>query len=143
MISYINQDISFSLKSKRFNNTWLKAVARAEGKTLGDISIVFCSDSYILDTNRTYLGHDYYTDIITFDYCEGNIVSGDLVISIDTVRADALEYGSGFDSELDRVMVHGLLHLIGYDDHTPEDIAVMRSKEDNYLSLKEEMSCNG
>jgi rRNA maturation RNase YbeY len=91
-----------------------------------------------LDINRRYLEHDYFTDIITFDYCEGEKLSGDLFISVDTVRENALEYGAeSFDQELARVMVHGLLHLIGYDDHSEEDKKVMREKENYYLSLRE------
>ncbi len=112
-------------------------VAGSEIKTLGDISIIFCSDNYILDVNIRYLHHDYFTDVITFDYCEGNKLSGDLFISIDSVRENAIEFGTEFDEELHRVIVHGLLHLIGYDDHTPEDQRVMRSKEDYYLGLRD------
>ena len=112
-------------------------VAGSEIKTLGDISIIFCSDNYILDVNIRYLHHDYFTDVITFDYCEGERLSGDLFISIDSVRENAIEFGTEFDEELHRVIVHGLLHLIGYDDHTPEDQNVMRAKEDYYLSLRD------
>ena len=86
-----------------------------------------------------YLGHDYYTDIITFDYCEGDVLSGDLFISIDSVRENASFYGVDFPTELNRVIVHGLLHLIGYDDHSEEDIAVMRAKENYYLSLRDKV----
>ena len=111
-------------------------VAGSEIKTLGDISIIFCSDNYILDVNIRYLHHDYFTDVITFDYCEGDKLSGDLFISIDSVRENAIEFGTEFDEELHRVIVHGLLHLIGYDDHTPEDQKGMREKEDYYLSLR-------
>ena len=111
-------------------------VAGSEIKTLGDISIIFCSDNYILDVNIRYLHHDYFTDVITFDYCEGNKLSGDLFISIDSVRENAIEFGTEFNEELHRVIVHGLLHLIGYDDHTQEDQKVMREKEDYYLGLR-------
>lgn len=111
-------------------------VAGSEIKTLGDISIIFCSDNYILDVNLRYLHHDYFTDVITFDYCEGNRLSGDLFISVDSVRENAVEFGTEFDDELHRVIVHGLLHLIGYDDHTPEDQKQMRDKEDYYLGLR-------
>ena len=112
-------------------------VAGSEIKTLVDISIIFCSDNYILDVNIRYLHHDYFTDVITFDYCEGDRLSGDLFISIDSVRENAIEFGTEFDEELHRVIVHGLLHLIGYDDHTQEDQKVMRGKEDYYLSLRD------
>lgn len=137
MISYFSEDIDFNLKNKRLNNRWLNLVAESEIKRVGDISVIFCSDGYLLDINKRYLRHDYLTDIITFDYTEGDRLSGDLFISVDTVRANAEEYGSDFEQELCRVMVHGVLHLIGYDDHTPDDIALMRSKEDYYLSLRE------
>lgn len=137
MISYFSEDIDFNLKNKRLNNRWLNLVAESEIKRVGDISVIFCSDGYLLDINKRYLRHDYFTDIITFDYTEGDRLSGDLFISVDTVRENAEEYGSDFEQELCRVMVHGVLHLIGYDDHTPDDIALMRSKEDYYLSLRE------
>lgn len=137
MIRYFNENISFELKGKAVNNRWLKLVAGSEMRKLGAINIIFCSDPYILDINLKYLSHDYFTDIITFDYCEGGKLSGDLFISIDSVRENAEFYGVAFRDELDRVMVHGLLHLIGYDDHSEEDITVMRSKENYYLSLRE------
>ena len=137
MISYYTQNIEFVLKNKSFNNRWLKLVAESEIRRVGDISIIFCSDNYILEVNQKYLQHDYFTDIITFDYCEGDRLSGDLFISIDTVMENAKEYGTEFTDELNRVMVHGILHLIGYDDSTEEEIAVMRKKEDYYLSLRE------
>ena len=133
MVSYFTEDITFPFKLKRLTSKWLKFVAYSEARRLGDISIIFCSDQYILDVNRKYLNHDYYTDIITFDYCEGDLLSGDLFISIDSVRENAAFYGTAFENELNRVIVHGVLHLIGYDDHTEEEIAQMRSKEDFYL----------
>ena len=136
MVSYFNEDINFPFKEKRLTSRWLKFVAESEAKRLGDIGIIFCSDNYILDVNIKYLSHDYYTDIITFDYCEGNRLSGDLFISIDSVRENASFYGTEFADELNRVIVHGLLHLIGYDDHSEEDIAVMRAKENYYLSQR-------
>ena len=136
MVSYFTEDISFPFKEKRLTSRWLKFVAESEAKRLGDVSIIFCSDNYILDVNIKYLQHDYYTDIITFDYCEGNRLCGDLFISVDSVRENASFYGTEFAEELNRVIVHGLLHLIGYDDHTEEDIAVMRAKENYYLSQR-------
>ena len=120
MVSYSLEDIKFEFKHKRLNNAWLKMVAESEVKKLGNICIIFCSDNYILDVNIKFLGHDYFTDIITFDYCEGNVLSGDLFISIDSVRENAEYYKTEFSDELNRVIVHGLLHLIGYDDHTDE-----------------------
>ena len=139
MVRYYNEDISFNLKGRALNNRWLRMVAVSELKKLGDINIIFCSDNYILEVNMKYLQHDYFTDIITFDYCEKNILSGDLFISIDSVRENALFYGTEFEDELNRVMVHGLLHLICYDDHTEEDIATMRSKENYYLELRDNL----
>ena len=114
-------------------------VAESEIRRVGDLSIIFCSDNYILDVNMRYLQHDYFTDIITFDYCEENVLSGDLFISIDSVRENAVLYGAEFEDELNRVMVHGLLHLIGYDDHTEEEQKTMREKEDYYLSLRKSL----
>ena len=137
MVSYFTEDIAFPFKEKRLTSRWLKFVAESESKRLGDIAIIFCSDHYILDVNIKYLQHDYYTDIITFDYCEGDKLSGDLFVSVDTVRENAVSYGTSFEEELHRVMIHGLLHLIGYDDHSEADRKVMRSKEDYYLSLRE------
>ena len=136
MVRYFQEDIRFELKQKMLNNRWLKMVAGSEMRRLGAINIIFCSDNYILDVNLKYLQHDYFTDIITFDYCEKDILSGDLFISIDSVRENARTYGTTFENELDRVMVHGLLHLIGYDDHTPEQTAEMRRKENYYLEMK-------
>ena len=137
MISYYKEDTDFLFKGKNLNNRWLRMVAGSEIRRIGDISIIFCSDNYILDVNMRYLQHDYFTDIITFDYCEGDKLSGDLFISVDSVRENALYYGTEFADELNRVMVHGLLHLIGYDDHTEEEQKVMREKENYYLSLRE------
>ena len=136
MIRYFQEDIRFDLKQKMQNNRWLKMVAGSEMRRIGAVNIIFCSDNYILDVNMRYLQHDYFTDIITFDYCEKDILSGDLFIRIDSVRENALFYGVPFADELDRVMVHGLLHLIGYDDHTEEQIREMRAKEDYYLQMK-------
>lgn len=136
MVRYFTEDIKFEFKQRLSNNRWLKFVAGSELKNLGDVNIIFCSDNYILDVNMKYLQHDYFTDIITFDYCEGKVISGDLFISIDSVRENALFYKTEFVDELNRVIVHGILHLAGYDDHSDEDIKVMRSKEDYYLSFR-------
>lgn len=136
MISYYFEDTDFVFKEKNLNGRWLRMVAESEVKRLGDISIIFCSDNYILDVNQRYLEHDYFTDIITFDYCEGDRLSGDLFISVDSVRENSLEYGTEFKDELNRVIVHGILHLIGYDDHTDEDVMTMREKENYYLDIR-------
>jgi len=139
MISYFTEDTDFRFKGRALNNRWLRMVAESEIKRVGDLSIIFCSDNYILDVNMRYLQHDYFTDIITFDYCEENRLSGDLFISVDSVRENALFYGTEFSDELNRVMVHGLLHLIGYDDHTEEEQKTMREKEDYYLSVRKSL----
>lgn len=140
MVNYCLQDIKFPYNRKRSTRRWLNEVAAAEFKSLGDINIIFCSDAYILEINKKYIGHDYYTDIITFDYCIGSILSGDLFISIDTVRDNASFYNSTFDEELHRVIVHGILHLIGYDDKTDNERSVMRSMENRYLELRRSMN---
>lgn len=136
MVRYFNEDIKFDFNQRLSNNRWLKFVAGSELKALGNVNIIFCSDNYILDVNMQYLQHDYFTDIITFDYCEGKTLSGDLFISIDSVRENSVFYGTEFRDELNRVIVHGILHLVGYDDHSDEDIKLMRSKEDYYLSFR-------
>ena len=136
MISFFTEDVKFEFKGRRAVKEWLKTVAESEIRKIGDINVIFCSDNYILDVNMKYLQHDYFTDIITFDYCSGKTLSGDLFISVDSVRENALYYGTEFKDELDRVIVHGVLHLIGYDDHSEEDITVMRAKEDYYLGIR-------
>ncbi len=138
MIRYFTEDIDFAFKGKSVHNAWLKAVSEEEGRRPGQISVIFCSDPYLLEINRKYLGHDYYTDIITFDYSEGDTISGDLFISVDTVRSNAEYYSADFKDELDRVIVHGVLHLIGYDDHTDEQTAEMRARENHYLERRPE-----
>ena len=139
MIRYFCEDIKFTYKNKLANNRWLKMVAGSEIRKIGDINVIFCSDNYILDVNMKYLQHDYFTDIITFDYCEGKVLSGDLFISVDSVRENSIEFGTDFEEELYRVIVHGVLHLIGYDDHTDEDKKVMRQKEDYYLQMRSQI----
>ena len=114
---------------------WLKMVAESEVKKLGNICIIFCSDNYILDVNIKFLGHDYFTDIITFDYCEGNLISGDIFISLDTVRSNAKDYNTSFTEELHRVIIHGILHLIGFKDKTLSEAQLMRQKENDALLL--------
>lgn len=113
----------------------VKCLINNEIKDFGDISVIFCSDAYILDVNKQYLDHNYYTDIITFDYVEDNVISGDLFISIDTVSSNAKEYGISFIKELYRVVFHGVLHLVGYNDKTDEEQTQMTEKENFYLSV--------
>lgn len=114
---------------------WFHKIIEAENKILAELSIVLGSDEWLLDQNIRFLDHDFYTDIITFDYCVHDIVSGDLLISLDRVEENAKEYNVSRETELNRVLVHGLLHLCGYGDKTPKEIEIMRKKEDYYLSL--------
>ena len=139
MIRYYQKDISFNLQSKLIIKKWIKTIIEQNEKRCKDINIIFCSDPSILEINNQFLGHDYYTDIITFDYCEGRDISGELYISIDTVKANAEEYEQQFETELHRVIIHGILHLLGWDDHCDEDIAEMRAAEDSALALLEQM----
>ncbi len=112
----------------------LNSLIKKELKEAGDITVIFCSDEYLLEMNKEYLNHDYYTDIITFDYVEGNVISGDLFISVDRVKDNAVQFDSTLLKELYRVVFHGTLHLVGYKDKTEDEKVVMRSKEDFYLS---------
>ena len=134
-INYYTEDCTFQFGHRRAVNRWITDTIAAEGRKRGDISVVFCSDGYLLDLNRKHLNHDYFTDIITFDYGEGDWVAGDLFISIDTVHSNAAEYQVSFLQELHRVIIHGVLHLCGFGDKSPEEASIMRSKEDFYLNL--------
>lgn len=113
----------------------IETVLANENRTLGEVNYIFCSDEYLLNINKQYLNHDYYTDVISFDYSEDGIISGDIFISVDTVKDNAKEYEVEFEKELARVMVHGVLHFIGYKDKTDEDAKLMRQKENQYLPL--------
>ena len=114
---------------------WLQKVIRREGKVPGDISYIFCDDEYMLGQNKTFLNHDTYTDIITFDQCFGSVVSGSILISLDRVKENADKFGKTFENEMMRVVVHGTLHLCGYKDKNDDEAKVMRQKEDESLAL--------
>ncbi|WP_251621267.1 rRNA maturation RNase YbeY [Odoribacter lunatus] len=116
-------------------NRWLDAIASHYSKEVGAISFIFCSDDYIIDVNRKYLNHDYYTDVITFDYCDNRILSGDVFISLDTVRSNAVLFNVDFESEFHRVICHSILHLIGFKDKTDPDSVLMRKNENICLDL--------
>ncbi len=139
MINYFTENVKNPLKSKRAVNAWIKAVAQKYGKKIGEIAYIFCDDERILDVNRQYLQHDYYTDIITFDYCEGDTLNGDIFISLDTVTSNAKEFGATLDNELHRILIHGILHLCGQADKTPEARAEMTRKENDALAMLVEM----
>lgn len=135
MVSIHFEDIEILDLRPEFFDLWLSDVCQQEGKSLGDLSLIFCSDEYLLKMNVEHLNHDYYTDIITFDYSEGTTVCGDLFISLDRVRDNAASMDELFHVERNRVVVHGLLHLIGYGDKSNAESVVMRSKENEALKL--------
>lgn len=142
MITYVNNNIKFNFTHKRLCTKWIKEVVNQlsiSSLGIGNINIVFCSDDYILSINNQFLKHNYYTDIITFDYSHNNLLSGDLIISIDTVKENSLLYGTTFREELNRVIIHGILHLMGYKDCTKQEKEEMRKKEDLALSLLKNM----
>lgn len=135
MITYNTIDVPMPAFRHRDITAWVKAVAAAHGRRVGDVAYVFCNDEKILEVNRQYLQHDYYTDIITFDYCEGDTLSGDIFISLDTVRSNAELFGVTFDNELHRILIHGILHLCGQEDKDPAARAEMTRKEDDALAM--------
>ena len=124
---------------KRETTAWIKAVVASYKRRLGDIGYMFVDDEKILEVNREYLGHDYYTDVITFDYDEDGVVSGDIVISLDTVRSNAELFGKEYDDELHRVIIHGILHLCGINDKGPGEREIMEAAENKALALLKEM----
>ena len=136
MITYNTDGVKMPKIKKRENTAWVKAVAAGYGKKVGEIAYIFVDDEKILEVNRQYLQHDYYTDIITFDYTEGDVISGDLSISLDTVRTNAEQVGAAYEQELDRVIIHGILHLCGINDKGPGERAVMEAAENRALALR-------
>ncbi len=130
-----NSEIFFNLKNKSKLKYWLKQVIENQGYKLGNISYIFCSDERILEINKQYLSHDFYTDIITFDYVEKEKISGDIFISIDRVKENALNYEEDFQHELLRVMAHGVLHLLGFEDNSEEEKKLMRQRENEAIDL--------
>lgn len=135
MITYQTDGVEMPKIKKRETTEWIKKVAATYEKRVGDINYIFCSDEKILEVNRQYLKHDYYTDIITFDYCEGNKLSGDLFISLDTVRTNAEQFDAPYDTELHRVIIHGILHLCGINDKGPGEREIMEAEENKALAL--------
>ncbi len=135
MVNVFYEDTKTLDKTPEFFDLWFGKICHTEGKLLGDVSVVFCSDTYLLELNKRHLQHDFFTDIITFDYSEGDWVAGDLFVSVDRVYENADAYNVSRETELNRVSVHGILHLLGYKDKTPQEVAVMREKENEALAL--------
>ena len=134
MIRFENGDIEKPMLDERSVSRWIRAVAAEYGFSVGNVTYVFCSDEKELAVNRQFLGHDYYTDIITFDYTTGTTLNGDIFISLDTVRSNAESIGVPFEQELYRILIHGILHLTGQGDKTPETKEQMTHKEDLALA---------
>ncbi len=139
MIYLHTEDVDFTYPYPQKLEQWIASVADEEGKKLGEINIIFCSDDYLLEMNKKYLNHDYYTDVITFDYSDDNVISGDIFISIDRVEDNAKTFEQKLEDELNRVIVHGILHLVGYKDKTQEEQITMRQKEDYHLKKISEL----
>lgn len=135
MITYNAEGVKMPKIKKRDTTAWIKAVAATYGRKVGEVGYLFVDDEKILEVNREYLGHDYYTDIITFDYDEDDTISGDLVISLDTVRTNAEQFGKTYDEELHRVIIHGILHLCGINDKGPGEREIMEAAENRALAM--------
>ena len=136
MISYQTEGVKMPAIKRRETTAWIKAVAATYGKKVGDIAYIFCDDEKILEVNREYLQHDYYTDIITFDYTEGNTISGDLFISLDTVKTNSEQFATEYDEELHRTIIHGILHLCGINDKGPGEREIMEAAENKALAMR-------
>lgn len=139
MITYNTDGVKMPKIKRRETSAWIKAVAASYGRKTGEIGYMFVSDEKILEVNREYLGHDYYTDIITFDYTEGNRISGDLFISLDTVRTNAEQFNASYETELHRVIIHGILHLCGINDKGPGEREIMEQAENKALAMLAEI----
>lgn len=134
MINF-NYELSFQLDNEELYSQWIQDVIISESKELGEINYIFCDDEYLLDINQQYLDHDYYTDVISFDYTENDLISGDVFISIDRVRENAKDYNVEFEEELKRVIIHGVLHYCGYCDKSEAEEQLMRNKEEEKVRL--------
>ena len=136
MITYNAENVKFPKIKRRETTAWIKKVAASYGRKVGEIGYLFCDDEKILEVNREYLQHDYYTDIITFDYDEDDIISGDLVISLDIVKSNAELFHKNYDEELHRVIIHGILHLCGINDKGPGEREIMEAAENKALAMR-------
>jgi len=139
MITYNTDGVKMPAIKKRETTAWIKKVAASYGRKVGEIGYMFVNDEKILEVNNEYLGHDYYTDIITFDYDEGDVLNGDLVISLDTVRTNAQQFGKPYNEELHRVIIHGILHLCGINDKGPGERQQMEAAENRALQLLQQI----
>lgn len=139
MITFQTDGVEMPRINEQQIRNWVKAVAATYQKKVGEIGYLFCSNERILEVNRQFLQHDYYTDIITFDYCQGNRIAGDLVISLDTVRTNAEQFGAEYETELNRVIIHGILHLCGINDKGPGEREIMEAEENKALALLADM----
>ena len=135
-VSYFAEDVKMPAIKKRETTDWIRRVSSGYGKKCGDIAYIFCSDEKILEVNKAYLQHDYYTDVITFDYTEGDKIGGDIFISVDTVRSNAEQFGTDYDEELHRIIIHGVLHLCGINDKGPGEREMMTRHENEALKLR-------
>ena len=135
MITYLTEGVEMPSIDQEKITAWIKEVAATYGKKVGEITYLFCSDEHILKVNREFLQHDYYTDVITFDYCHGRILSGDIVLSLDTVRTNAEQFNTPYETELNRVIIHGVLHLCGINDKGPGEREIMEGEENKALAL--------
>ncbi|MDO4958590.1 MAG: rRNA maturation RNase YbeY [Prevotellaceae bacterium] len=135
MITYSSENVKMPKIRKRDTSAWIKEVAKSYGRKIGEVGYLFVDDEKILEVNNEYLGHDYYTDIITFDYDEGDQINGDLVISLDTVKSNAELFGKTYEEELFRVIIHGILHLCGINDKGPGEREIMEAAENKALEL--------
>ena len=136
MITYNTENVRMPQIRRRDTSAWIRRMAQTNGKKVGEVGYLFCDDEKILEVNREFLGHDYYTDIITFDYCEDNVLNGDIVISLDTVRSNAEQFKKDYDEELHRVIIHGILHLCGQNDKGPGERELMEAAENRALALR-------
>lgn len=139
MIQFINENTEIPVLHKRRLTQWIKSTAEEYGRKTGDITYIFCSEEKILEINMQYLNHDYFTDIITFDYSEKNVISGDIFISPETLKTNAIQFNVTYEEELLRIIIHGILHLCGQDDKTPESKLQMTAKEDKALNVYKNM----
>ena len=136
MITYNTDGVKMPKIKRKETTAWIKAVAQTYGRKVGEVGYMFVNDEKILEINNEYLGHDYYTDVITFDYDEGDVVNGDIVISLDTVRTNAEMFGKAYEDELYRVIIHGILHLCGLNDKGPGEREIMEKAENKALEMK-------